>query len=239
MKVFRTQLKFPLYSVSSSRKLGNAILYLPARAMSTTQAQKPINLLRGWPAPTLLPTHHIQTATQKALSDPSISFPALCYGPDPGYQPLRVEIAKWLDDFYAADSEGSGRTPNPERICITGGASQNLACVLQVFSDPEITKRVWMVAPSYFLACRIFEDAGFGGRLRAVGEGSEGVDIEGLEKMIQEVEREESRIGNVGLSFNFTMVRVGCLSHPCILMQRLFQVSFPGKCHPPLGAVNI
>jgi DNA-binding transcriptional MocR family regulator len=46
-----------------------------------------------------------------------------------------------------------------------------------------------MVAPCYFLACRIFEDAGL--RCRAVGEGSDGIDLEALEKGIREVERED------------------------------------------------
>lgn len=45
-----------------------------------------------------------------------------------------------------------------------------------------------MVAPSYFLACRIFEDAGL--ETRAVGEGSEGVDVDGLERMIREADEE-------------------------------------------------
>jgi DNA-binding transcriptional MocR family regulator len=81
-----------------------------------------------------------------------------------------------------------------ERICITGGASQNLACVLQVFTDPVYT-RVWMVAPCYFLACRIFEDAGL--RTRAVGEGDEGVDLVGLERELIEEEREI--VGKVSL----------------------------------------
>lgn len=79
-----------------------------------------------------------------------------------------------------------------ERICITGGASQNLACVLQVYSDPLRT-RVWMVAPCYFLACRIFGDAGL--RVRAVGEGDEGVDLEALERGLEEAEREDGDEG--------------------------------------------
>lgn len=142
--------------------------------------KKPLNLLRGWPHPSLLPTPAISTASQIVLSDPSISIPGLLYGPDPGYQPLREEIAKWLSGFYGGQADA-------ERICVTGGASQNLACVLQVYSDPLFTK-VWMVAPSYFLACRIFDDAGL--VTRAVGEGDEGVDLEGLEARLREAERD-------------------------------------------------
>ena len=42
-----------------------------------------------------------------------------------------------------------------------------------------------MVAPTYYLACRIFEDAGFAARLRGVPEDDEGIDIEYLSKQIQ------------------------------------------------------
>ena len=79
---------------------------------------------------------------------------------------------------------------NADRICITGGASQSLACVLQVFSDPVKT-RVWMGAPCYFLACRIFGDSGL--EIRAVGEGSEGVDLGALERGLRESEEEQEK----------------------------------------------
>ncbi|KAH8602022.1 pyridoxal phosphate-dependent transferase [Bisporella sp. PMI_857] len=162
--------------------------------------KKQINLLRGWPSPTLLPTSAIQTAANSALSDPAVIVPGLLYGPDPGYQPLRESIARWLSGFHlnrvreleggevGSSSRSGDRTA--QRICISGGASQGLACLLQVFSDPGVT-RVWMVAPCYFLACRIFGDAGL--RLRAVSEGEEGIDLEALERGIQEVEREGER----------------------------------------------
>lgn len=48
------------------------------------------------------------------------------------------------------------------------------------------TKAVWAIAPCYFLACPIFEDAGFKGRLRAVPEDEEGVDIAWLERGLRE-----------------------------------------------------
>jgi DNA-binding transcriptional MocR family regulator len=172
-------------------------------------SKKQINLLRGWPNPSLLPTALISAASNTALSNPDIAVPGLLYGPDPGYQPLREEIARWMTRFYETAPPPPlplpGAKPIPglpeglcqalaekeaERICITGGASQNLACVLQVFSDP-IKTRVWMVAPCYFLACRIFGDSGL--VVMAVGEGSEGVDLEELESGLAEREREEER----------------------------------------------
>jgi DNA-binding transcriptional MocR family regulator len=159
--------------------------------MSSTTAGRPkkqINLLRGWPNPALLPTPALLRASQIALSDPSVSVPGLLYGPDPGYQPLREEIALWMKRFYSVPNSEGTEAADADRICITGGASQNLACVLQVFSDPLKT-RVWMVAPCYYLACRIFEDAGV--LMNAVGEGKEGIDLEALEKGFEECKREE------------------------------------------------
>ena len=189
----------------------------PARYSETiTERTKITDIIKA--NPSLLPTAAIAQAAQTVLQDPSISVPALCYGPDPGYQPLREEISKWLSDFYGDDdptsqqqhgqstqnalsdskpveTSATGQAPpesseGGDRICITGGASQNLACVLQVFSDPVKTKRVWMVAPCYFLACRIFEDGGL--RLSAVAEGEDGIDLVGLEKAILQVEKEET-----------------------------------------------
>jgi DNA-binding transcriptional MocR family regulator len=181
-------------------------------SMGEAPPKHQINFLRGWPHPSLLPTTHIQNAANAALSNSSVSTPALLYGPDPGYQPLRESIADWLGRFYGPSLRGVSSSestvvcpergekgdvreadgkekPDPERICISGGASQNLACVLQVYSDPLYTK-VHMIAPSYFLACRVFTDAGLG--MRAVGEGSEGVDLVALERSLLEADKERS-----------------------------------------------
>ena len=153
-----------------------------------------INLLRGWPSPSLLPAARLKQASSIALSDPSIYIPGLQYGPDPGYEPLRYQIAQWLTDFYHIPTG----IP-PERICITGGASQNLACLLQGYSDPLFTVNIWMVSPTYFLACRIFEDSGFRGRLRSVPEDEEGIDIQLLTREIHRSEEKARAEGNVRL----------------------------------------
>ncbi|RMY58104.1 hypothetical protein D0863_12382 [Hortaea werneckii] len=136
-------------------------------------AQEPINLMRGWPNPSLLPADLIKTAANAALSDPSMAQPGLLYGPDEGYEPCREAIANWLTAFYQPSKPITAK-----RICMSGGASQNLGCMLSTFSDPAYTRHIWIVAPAYMLAFRVFEqDGGFAGRLRAVPEDEEGIDI--------------------------------------------------------------
>ncbi|KAF2461925.1 pyridoxal phosphate-dependent transferase [Lineolata rhizophorae] len=83
-----------------------------------------------------------------------------------------------------------------ERVAITGGASQNLACMLQVFTDPVFTRNVWIVAPAYMLAFRIFTDSGFGAKMRAVPEDEEGVDVGFLRKEIEKSEKRARDEGN-------------------------------------------
>ncbi|KAL6240945.1 Valine--pyruvate aminotransferase [Rhinocladiella similis] len=141
---------------------------------------RPIDLFKGWPNPGLLPPQALNKASEDILADPR-NKDVLFYGPDEGYRPLREEIAMWLTDFYRPNQPVS-----TERICITGGASQNLACILQTFTDPLYTRNIWMVAPTYFLACRIFNDSGFDGRLRAVPEDDEGIDLSYLERSLHQ-----------------------------------------------------
>lgn len=174
--------------------------------------KKQINLLRGWPNTSLLPTSYIQNAANKVLTNPDLANPGLLYGPDPGPSSMRESVAIWLREFYSEyypasgfnsdegkhareplnkDNQGTQTSPEADRICITGGASQNLACILQTFTDPLVT-RVWMVTPGYFLAGRIFDDSGL--RVRAVGEGDEGVDLEGLERVMKEAGKEDGGV---------------------------------------------
>ncbi|KAL3487390.1 pyridoxal phosphate-dependent transferase [Aspergillus germanicus] len=159
----------------------------------------PINLSSGFPSPSLFPLQQLNDATNSVLSTPSIWHDGMIYGPDEGHFPLRRNIAQWLSRFYYPDETTPKSTSapgaskiEPGRICITGGASQNLACALQVFTDPVYTRNVFIVEPAYFLAFRAFEDAGFAGRLRGVPEDEEGVDVEFLEERLKEVESASS-----------------------------------------------
>lgn len=53
-----------------------------------------------------------------------------------------------------------------------------------------------MISPTYFLACRIFEDSGFHGRLRSVPEDEEGINVEYLRAEISKSEQEAVKNGN-------------------------------------------
>lgn len=143
-------------------------------------AKASINLLRGHPNPTLLPASQIKAASLAAFSNADTLLSGLAYGETAGFEPLRKYLACWLTEFYKPQEPIS-----PLRITITGGASQNLACILQTFSDPVYTA-VWLVSPVYFLACGIFEDNGFHGQMRSVPEDDEGIDIDFLKRKLVE-----------------------------------------------------
>ncbi|KAF3397909.1 Uncharacterized protein F1880_006240 [Penicillium rolfsii] len=158
--------------------------------------QPPIDLLSGWPNPALLPAPDLLRSATTVLTTPSIARPGLLYGPDEGYEPLRAHVAEWLSAFYQPCGPISSG-----RICITGGASQNLACVMAVFTDPMYTREVWMVDPTYHLAGRIMDDAGFAGRIRGVPEDEEGVDLAFLEAGLCAAEEKAHAEGNTEPKF--------------------------------------
>ncbi|KAF4620212.1 hypothetical protein G7Y89_g14608 [Cudoniella acicularis] len=147
----------------------------------------PINLQLGWPSPRLFPREELALSTASSLSNLETVKQGLLYGPSLGHAPLRKSIASWLSSFYLPKS---GPIPI-ERISISGGASQNLANILDVFSDPHITQRIWMVEPTYFLACTIFEDAGFSGKMRGVPENENGIDVKFLREELKAFTRQQ------------------------------------------------
>ncbi|PSN75219.1 PLP-dependent transferase [Corynespora cassiicola Philippines] len=139
-----------------------------------------IDLQLGWPSPSLFPSSQILEGTSNIINSEGKSTEALIYGPDAGCEPLRRGIAEWLSSIYI-----SGGPIAYERICVHNGASANLGNILARFTEPGYTRNIWMIEPSYFLACPIFTDAGFQGLLRGVPEEEEGLDIKFLEHSIE------------------------------------------------------
>ena len=117
------------------------------RVMSTMRTKKSIDLLLGWPNPSLLPSATILKSSSDVLTDRPTAQLALQYAPDEGWHPLRESIADWLTRFYQPKDPIQS-----DRLCITGGASQNLACLMQTFTDPVYTRAAFMVSlPAKYL----------------------------------------------------------------------------------------
>ena len=162
-----------------------------------------IDLQKGWPSPRLLPSQALRLAASEVLADTTRSTDAMLYGPNMGGPALRESVAAWLSQLYrlrsppavessSSQDHGTGARAPPissDRICITNGASGNLAAIMDAFTDPCYTRRVWMVEPTYFLACTIFDDAGFQGRLVGIPEDEEGPDMGSLRARIEQVDR--------------------------------------------------
>lgn len=163
--------------------------------MSTHHHRPPqqIDLRKACPTRRLLPASSIAYASRAILTDPFGYSDALLHGPDLGSTPLRHEIAAWLSSFYRPHAG----PVSAARLCITGGASQNLSCILQKFTDPVYTRAVWLVAPTLQISCKIFEDNGLEGKLRVVLEDEEGIDIASLAQGLAGEEASASRSANM------------------------------------------
>ncbi|KAL2202349.1 putative aminotransferase [Sarocladium strictum] len=149
--------------------------------------RKTINLQQGCPTPRLIPTQAIAEASQALLAQPDISQ-RLMYGPDGGEDHVRASVARWLTDFY--HPQAGPITPN--RIAITNGASNALSVILQVCTDPVYTRGIWIVEPTYFLARRIWLDAGFGDKMYPVPDHGSGIDLAAWRRRLSEVDREKT-----------------------------------------------
>ena len=105
----------------------------------------------------------------------------------------RTNLPNSVETKVNADADANDRA---NRYAITGGASQALACLLQVFTDPVATRAVWFVEPAYMLAFRIFEDAGLEQKkFRGVREDEEGIDVEELRRGLDAMEKEREMVG--------------------------------------------
>lgn len=145
---------------------------------------KPINLLLGHPSISLLPTKQLTHAVQEVFKSPrpgdndSENRHPLAYGPDQGAIDIRNTIGKWSAQRYGED------TIPGDHLHITGGASAGLLHALQQLTDPQYTKRAFVISPVYYLASSVFEDAGYVGKMSAIPEGNTGCDLEMLKTLL-------------------------------------------------------
>lgn len=162
---------------------------LSSALASTRNGDKPLlNLQLGWPTPRLCGRQGLLNGALEALEEGANMAPILLYGPGKGHPPLCESLAEWLTGVFKPTA---GPT-DASQICITNGASGSLANVMLKFSDPTYTRRVFMVEPTYFLACPIFEDTGFSGKLQGIPEnGADCIDIELLRRELKKADAEK------------------------------------------------
>lgn len=144
------------------------------------QKVAPYNFFSGQPATELLPAHEIMEATIRILKrfdktmddyNGSDDHHPLNYGTDPGNLQVRRIIAKWNDQNFKLP------TPtDPDCINLDSGASYGVMNLLSQFASPQngVTRRAFLVSPTYFLINSAFIDAGFGGKLTAVRQLDDG-----------------------------------------------------------------
>ncbi|KAF8544978.1 pyridoxal phosphate-dependent transferase [Trichophaea hybrida] len=162
---------------------------------STAECSPTLDLLRGHPSTSLLPTAAVYEAASVALNSPSLlphdsyaeTRHPLHYGPDKGNLIVREEIGRWTAERYRLKQAVA-----PDHLYLTNGASYGLQIALSLFTSPGTgyTKRAFIVSPTYFLASRTFEDAGFADKMIAIKSTETSIDFDALLQHLQRVENE-------------------------------------------------
>ncbi|RLV89491.1 Uncharacterized protein JA1_005139 [Spathaspora sp. JA1] len=152
---------------------------------------KVINFFKGHPTRQLLPTKQIADSFQKVLltsdyleydSDLQNQHP-LTYGTDPGNLQVRETISQWVDKKFNPTTK-----TDPNCLNLTSGASYGIANTLASITKVDITQRIFIVTPTYFLINSVFIDLGYEGKLTGINEthGQEyEIDLAYLEQQLQ------------------------------------------------------
>ncbi|KAI5850875.1 pyridoxal phosphate-dependent transferase [Tricharina praecox] len=194
-RLYRMQLPTTPTDDSSRIQMSKLTLVTSPSNSSAAERKPRLDLLRGHPSTRLLPTHAIYEAAGVALNSPSLlpqdsyaeNRHPLAYGADNGNANVREEIGRWCAERYRL------REAIPlERIFLTNGASYGLQTALSLFTSPVTgyTKCAFVLSPTYFLAGRTFEDAGFASRIVAVRTTRTSLDFDGLLAQLRRVDAE-------------------------------------------------
>lgn len=185
-----------------------------------------INFFKGHPTNSLLPTEAVLRATQSLLTrvrpedDCDDDRHPLTYGSDPGARCVRARLAEWSatafkETAYAqhhlvenAGFEAAGEPVDPDSINLTNGASYGAMNALLQLTLPHrgggaptahnVTRRAFIVSPTYFLINSVFLDAGFAGKLTAVRQDAHtgDLDFDFLEQQLEHYSQEPQPAAN-------------------------------------------
>lgn len=148
----------------------------------STQISLPPGMIHfgiGQPDFNLLPMDLMRRAAEHRLSQQNPYL--LNYGAEAGDGYFRLALAEFLAAHY-------GRPVDPERLLVTGGASQGLDLICTLFtrsSDRDCDRDCGVIfaeEPSYFLALRIFADHGL--RVISLPTDEDGLVPEALEEAL-------------------------------------------------------
>ncbi|KAH3666718.1 hypothetical protein WICMUC_005535 [Wickerhamomyces mucosus] len=165
------------------------------------------NFFKGHPTDSLYPSQDIVEATTKLLLSPNSNFDEkdprnrhpLSYGSDEGAIWVRDEIAKFSNKIYQPNAQTESDFLN-----LTNGSSYGVLNILLQSTLPHTnyTKQAFIITPTYFLINGTFIDAGFNGKLTAIDEKSNSIDLELLETKLKEFDSEESNDSDTSIIQN-------------------------------------
>lgn len=147
-----------------------------------------VTFFRGHPNNELLPSEEILKAYAAVLGeyhatdDDEENRHPLTYGSDEGAYIVRREISEWVNKRNNNRPEAKC---TPESINLTNGASFGAATALIQCCPPHYTKLAFAISPTYFLINQVLTDHGFRGRMRAIRESENGIDLEALERQLE------------------------------------------------------
>ncbi|CEP63052.1 2-aminoadipate transaminase LALA0_S07e01332g [Lachancea lanzarotensis] len=159
----------------------------------TASHRSRINFLRGWISHELLPRTEILKATTALLGPESREYDddndnrhPLVYGSDPGAQWVRNAVCKLSNEAFQLENDEKVKS-RPDSITLTSGASYGMLNLLLQTTLPHTgyTRQAFVVTPTYFLINEAFIDAGFGGKISAIREKDDGLDLQTLQELLE------------------------------------------------------
>ncbi|SCU78243.1 LADA_0A04632g1_1 [Lachancea dasiensis] len=151
-----------------------------------------ISFLRGWITHSLLPRDEILKASTELLA-PSLreydddvdNHHPLVYGVDSGSLWVRESICNLSNQAFRLENDERAKS-KPEYINLTSGASYGMLNLLLQTTLPHTgyTRQAFVVSPTYFLINNAFIDAGFRGKITAIREKGDGLDLETLQERL-------------------------------------------------------
>lgn len=173
----------------------------------------PVTFLRGHATDSLLPSEEIVKATAAVLGgdhpeykDENVRHP-LTYGTDEGAASVRNTFAEWTNRTLGGSATG-------DCLNLTNGASYGAASALQQLTSREYTRRAFILSPTYFLINHIFIDAGFEGKMTAIVQNDEGVDIAALEAHLEKDHKHIEGSSKDRYLYRYVLYMVPTFSNP-------------------------